>query len=108
MIFAIATMGLLTALSTTIGAATSFNRESQVRLGLQTRLAEAREIDFAEGMNTSDPDEFGVVYTTEITPLELQNRDGRVLERLYILRITASWNEDGNEETQTAEVYVYR
>ncbi|MEI6350153.1 MAG: type II secretion system protein [Verrucomicrobiota bacterium] len=107
MIFAIAVVGLLTALSTTIGSAAAFNREAQVRMALQTRLAEARVIDFAEGATTSDPDEMGVIYTTEITPLELQNGEGRPLDHLYSLRITANWTQGGEEEAQTAEVYVY-
>ena len=107
MIFALAVVGLLTALNTTIGSVSAFNRQAQVRQALQTRLAEAREIDFAEGSTSSEPDEWGVTYTTDITPLDLQNRDGRLLDHLYSLRITANWSQGGEDETDTAEVYVY-
>jgi hypothetical protein len=54
------------------------------------------------------PDELGVTYTREIEPLELQNRDGRVLPRMYRLKITATWGSDEAPETQTAEVYVHK
>lgn len=108
MIFAIAVVGLLMALSTTIGTASAFDREGKVALSLQNQLAEAREIDFAAGTETVGPDELGVVYTRDITPLQLQNKDGQGLNGLYSIRITANWGQGGPDETETAEVYVYK
>ena len=109
MVFAIAVLGLLSALHTTVDAATGFNRESQVALSLQNQLAEAREAPFdGPGTETDGPDELGVTYTKEIEALQLQNRDGKRLDRLYRLRITAAWGSDDAPETQMAEVYVYK
>ena len=107
-VFSIGVLGLLTALNTTVDAAKGFDREAQVALALQNQLAEAREAEWTgPGVETEGPDELGVTYTREIEPLDLQNRDGRPLDRLYRLKITASWGAEGNEETQVAEVYVY-
>jgi len=109
MIFAIAVLGLLTTLSTTIEAAGDFNRESRVALSLQNQLAEARELDFrGEQSETVGPDEMGVIYKREIVPIELQNRNGQPLNRLFAIRITATWGLAGPDETQIAEVYVYK
>lgn len=108
MVFGIAVVGLLMALSSTIGTAAAFDRESKVALSLQNQLAEAREIDFAAGTATVGPDEMGVVYTKDISPLELQNKDGQQLNGLYSIRITATWGQGGPDETETGEVYVYK
>ncbi len=108
-VFAIAVLGLLSALHTTVDAATGFNREAQVALSLQNQLAEAREEPWTgPGSETNGPDELGVMYTKEIEPLELQNRDGHALDRMYRLKITATWGAGDTEETQTAEVYVHK
>ena len=109
MVFAVAVLGLLSALHTSVDAAARFNREAMVAIALQNQLAEAKEEAWTgPGTETNGPDELGVIYTRDIEPLELQNRDGRTLDRLYRLKITAVWGSGEAEETQTAEVYVHK
>ncbi len=107
-VFAIAVVGLLSALGTTVDAATAFNREAQVAFALQNQLAEAREEPWTgPGSETTGPDELGVTYTREIEPLELPNGDGPPLDRMYRLRITAQWGSADQEQTEMAEVYIH-
>lgn len=109
MVFAIAVLGLLTTLNTTIQAAGDFNRESRIALSLQNQLAEAREIDFkGERSETVGPDELGATYKREIIRVALQNKNGQLLNHLFAIKITATWGLGGPDETQTAEVYVYK
>ena len=108
MIFGIAVLGLLTSLSTTIETAGSFAREGKIALSMQTQLAEAKEIDFEPGTQTDGPDEMGVLYTRDITPLQMENENGQSLDGLYSIRITAVWGLGGPDQTQTAEIYVYK
>ena len=108
MIFGIAVLGLLTALRTTIETAHSFDMEGKIALSIQNQLAEAKEIDFKAGTETDGPDEMGVLYTRDIAPLQLENQNGHSLNGLYSIRITATWGLCGPDQTQTAEVYVYK
>lgn len=109
MIFAIAVLGLLTALQSSVDAANSFNREAAVTVALQSRLVEIEQGEFpGPGVEREGPDEMGVVYTRSIEPLTLHNRHGRTLPRLYRVQITAAWGSEEDEDNLTAEVYVYR
>lgn len=109
MIFAIAVLGLLTALQSSVDAASSFNREAAITLSLQNRLVEIEQGEFpGAGLEREGPDEMGVVYTREIEPLALVNRRGRTLPRLYRVKLTAAWGSEEDEDNMTAEVYVYR
>ncbi len=61
----------------------------------------------AEGtLPTKLIDEWDIQIATTITPLtELTNRDGIILDRLFEVKVEASWWEDGGYVTRTAQTW---
>lgn len=107
MIFGLVVIGLALALNDTAAAMLASQRESRIRLGLQSRLAEAR-VQPPDLTRVEEPaDETGVVYAREWKRVEMVNRDRIVLENLYELVIRARWPEDGQEQTEEASIYLY-
>ena len=64
-VFALAALGLAKALNSSIDAALSLQKESQIRLSLQSKLAELKAKPLNVAKVVTPPDANGVVYESE-------------------------------------------
>lgn len=52
-------------------------------------------------------EEDGVEYTLQVSPLELESRDGQRLNELYEVTIQAQWLEGRRPQQESASTWVY-
>ena len=108
-IFSIAAVGLANSLNATIEAANYLDRQTAIRYGLESILAEAKQKPKRDEMVIQIEDEvLGVNYRTEIEPLSLVNQKGDALDGLYRLIAIAEYHDAHNERREQVEVYVHR
>ena len=108
-IFALVVTALAVTLIRALDAAKVEQRETAVRLRLQTMLAEARANRLVPGRETQDPDAQGVVYEQEISRLDdLRNQREQPLPNLYTLTVRALWKSGSIAETNQVQVWVYQ
>jgi type II secretory pathway component PulJ len=107
-IFALAGISLATALNNMAKVFVRNRTESEVRVQLETRLAQARITPLVPQREKSEPDAKGIIYEKEVATLEMVNDDKIVLTNLYRLNITARWKEGTDEQVEKAEIYVYQ
>ncbi|MBI4024410.1 MAG: type II secretion system protein [Verrucomicrobia bacterium] len=108
MIFGLVVVALAVCLRHAIDAAIEMQREAEIRLNLQNKLAEARQQRLKPGKETFDPDSTGIVYEIETRALNLRNEKKQVLHGLYGLTAQARWKTGKQEERREAEIYVYQ
>jgi type II secretory pathway pseudopilin PulG len=107
-IFAIAVLGLAKSLSSSVEVSNILNRESAIRIGMRSFVEELRKKPLAD-MTTSVTDPaLGVTYSSKVERLGLRTGRGETLADLYDLQVTATFNFEGLEETDTVSVYVYK
>ncbi|MGB8354687.1 MAG: hypothetical protein WCD79_12410 [Chthoniobacteraceae bacterium] len=107
-IFAMAAVALAVLLNTAMGASTDLQRENKITWNLESKLTEAKINRLVVGKETLPPDAGGIAYDKEISPLDLKNYKNQYLAGLYSIKITARWREDGRDETQVSQTYVYQ
>ena len=105
-IFAMIATALAISLNRTIVASLLIRRETAIRLSLESQLAEARAAQLTLGKETSKPDDAGVVYEREVTPLKLQNNKKQLLTGLLDVKITARWTQNNRDESLSVQSYV--
>jgi len=107
-VFAIAVTGILVAISSITETSKNYARDMQVQYGMDAMLVEARHRPVEEmGFERNDED-LGVLYRTEIEPLNQVNSEGNALADIYLLKVSAIFQYGDEDETDTAEVIVYR
>jgi type II secretory pathway pseudopilin PulG len=107
-IFAMAGVSLALVLRDAITAGLRVRQETHVVWALESRLNEACIKRIEPGTETSKPDAGGVVYETQIRPVNMKNAGGASLGGMYDIKVTARW-EDGNQgRDSVAQVYVYQ
>lgn len=105
-IFAVAVTGLVGFLQQISDTSASFARDRLIQYGLEAALAEAQEKP-VEDMNQEVHDErMDVTYRTTAEPLTLDNGEGNELDDLYLLTVTATFQDDGGEQVERAELVV--
>ncbi|MBK1833905.1 hypothetical protein [Roseibacillus ishigakijimensis] len=61
-----------------------------------------------EGKEVREFEELGVEIETLIEPLEeMENQDGQVLNNMFLIRVTAYWTADGQDQIQSTETWRY-
>jgi hypothetical protein len=106
-IFGLVVAALAKCLGNTASTMLNSNRETQVRLGLQSHLAENRLLPVQIGTADDAPDPSGIFYQHEWRPLTLQNQSGTTLPNLYELIERASWTQGGQPMTHETSIYLY-
>ena len=53
-------------------------------------------------------EEDGVIYTLQVAPLELKNKDGQPLPEMVQVAIVATWKEGSAKQEATASTWVFR
>lgn len=112
-IFSMAVVALVEAVNATGRTFLVSRREGQVQARLETLLLEATRDPFSmPGQRTSfteekKVEEGQVTYVTKRSPLELRNKEDQPLQELYVVTITATWQEEGQSQEVSAEAWVY-
>jgi len=107
-VFAIAVTGILVAVNRITETSSLYARDMQVQYGMDAMLVEARHRPVEEMTFERDDSDLGVLYRTEIEPLSQVNSEGEALEGLYRLKVSAIFQNGNEDETDTAELIVYR
>ncbi len=107
-VFAISVTGILVAVNEITETSKNYARDMQVQYGMDAMLVEARHRPVAEMGFERNDSHLGVLYRTQIEPLNQVNSEGEALEDLYRLKVSAIFEYGNEDETDTAEVIVYR
>jgi Tfp pilus assembly protein PilV len=105
-VFAVAALGLANALNNTIDAALAWQREGEIRLGLQSKLAELKAKPLQVAKVTDPADAMGVVYESEVQQMQVRNEKDLLLSGIYRLTVRARWRANEQEQEAIAEIYV--
>jgi hypothetical protein len=107
-VFAIAVTGILVAVNRITETSKFYAWDMQVQYGMDAMLVEARHRPVEEMAFERDDSDLGVLYRIEVEPLNQVNSGGEALEGLYRLKVSAMFQLGNEDETDTAEVIVYR
>lgn len=105
-VFALAALGLANALNSSIDAAVILQRESEIRMGLQSKLAELKAKPLNVAKVADAPDSSGVVYESEVQIITIKNDKNLQLGGIFRLSVKARWKIDGQDQEEIAEVYA--
>ena len=82
--------------------------DRMVQYGLESILTEAKHRPVREMPSEVLDEALGVTYATTVERLEVANGDGNALRDLYVLKATATFLDEGGEQVEEAEIYVYQ
>lgn len=108
LVFSLAAVSLAIALNESLDAFADVRRESEVRLQLQSALAEATGQKLSIGKEKLKLGGGTVVYSRDVTLLNLENRDKEPVANIYQVVISANWQEGGRKMQRAATQYVFQ
>ncbi len=107
-VFSMAAVSLAVALNESLDAFADIRRQSEVRLQLQSALAETIGQKLTVGKETLQLGNGTVVYSREVTLLDWKNQKKEPVSNLYQVVVHAGW-QDGNRKMQReAMQYVFQ
>ncbi len=107
-VFAIAMTGIVAAINRITETSSLYARDMQVQYGMDAMLVEARHRPLETMDFERNDSHLGVLYRTEVEALSEVSGEGEALEGLYRLKVSATFEHGEGDETDTAEVIVYR
>ena len=107
LIFSLAAVSLAVALNESLDAFADIRRESEIRIQLQSALAEATGQKLAIGKEKLKLGNGRVVYSREISLLNWQNEKKESINNLYQVVIYADWQEGDQKIQREAQQYVF-
>lgn len=109
MIFAVAIVGLVQALNTTLDVTNTFERDAMVRQALRSFAAEVQVERDLGSMRREEFDELrDIRFTSEVEQLSLSSEGRRSLRNLYELTVTATYPTRGGERQEVMQIYLHR
>lgn len=107
-VFAFWGAGLVTLLQKISDTSNSYSRDRLIQYQLESLLTEMKHRPVEE-MTVERLDEaLEVTFRTTVEPLSLANVDGDALEDLYQLTATATFQDSGGEQVETARIFVHQ
>ena len=108
-VFAIAATGFVVALHRLDKLAALTQQRMRITRILDSALKEAISLPaMQEGKTTVNLDELGVEVETAIKPIEdMQNKDGQLLQQMFMIKVTAFWVENNQWQQESAETWRY-
>ncbi len=107
-IFCLVAVALMNGLGDAADSMRRSNRESQIRLALESHIAEAMALPIQLGLQKETPDGSGITYERQWEALRPVNQDKDVLSGLFKLTVRARWTDRNAEESDEASIDVYR
>lgn len=106
-LFGITVTGLIGVLQSIGDTSGAFARDQVIMRQLQTALAEKQRLAPSQ-MNAEWIDEtLGVTFRTVAEPYQIDNGEGAELEDLYRLTASASYADEGGEQTISAVLLIH-
>jgi Tfp pilus assembly protein PilV len=97
-------IGVLQSIGETSGA---FARDQVIMRQLQTSLAEKQRLSPSQMTAEWRDESLAVTFRTVAEPYQIDNGEGAELEDLYRLTATATYEDEGGEQTISAVLLVY-
>ncbi len=107
-IFASAVLSLAGSLNSALETGVNLNRENAIRMGLRSFIEETRRKEVADMATEARDERLGVTFASTVDELSLKNKDGKLLEDLYVLHAVASYGEGEAAREETTDLYVYK
>ena len=108
LIFSLAAVSLAIALNESLDAFADIRRESEVRLQLQSAMAEATGQKLVLGKEKLPLGTGTVAYSRDVTLLDWKNREKESVTNMYQVTVRADWNEGSRRMEREATQYVYQ
>lgn len=107
-LFGITATGLMRVLQRVSETSTGFSRDRYLQTQIEGLLSEKRMLA-VDAMAGETVDELtGITFRTYVEALEVDNGEGRELPDLYKLTAEAIFLDDGGEQTEKAEIIIYK
>lgn len=107
-LFGIAATGLMRVLQRVSETSTGFSRDRYLQTHIEGLLSEKRMLEIeAMASETVDP-LTGITFRTYVEVHEIDNGEGGELSDLYQLTAEAIYLDDGGEQTERAEIIIYK
>jgi prepilin-type N-terminal cleavage/methylation domain-containing protein len=107
-IFAVLSLGLVTALNESFHAAQDRNAADRAARGLRNQLALLRSAALAPGDHDLPDDGSGMAYHLKVAPESMEDQKKQPVLGIYRATITAQWKSDGLVEKQQISELVYQ
>ncbi len=107
-VFALVGTALIRSLSQVQEDSTYGRFDRLIQYGLEAVLTEAKHKPVREMQSEIYDETLDVTYATTVEQLEVATSEGNALRDLYKLTATATFMNDGGEQVETAEIYVYQ
>lgn len=107
-VFSLAAVSLAVALNESLDAFADIRRQSEVRLQLQSALAETTGQKLAEGKETLQLGNGSVVYSRDVSLLNWENQNKEPVSNLYQVVIRAEWREGQRLIQRETTQYVFQ
>jgi len=107
-LFGITATGLMRVLQRVSETSTGFSRDRYLQTQIEGLLSEKRMLA-VDAMAGETVDELtGITFRTYVEAFEVDNGEGRELSDLYKLTAEAIFLDDGGEQTEKAEIIIYK
>ena len=107
-IFAFSITSLVVLLQQITDTSSSYARDRLIQAGIESILTETKRKPVREMNGEFLDEELEVTFRTEVQDLDLSNADGNGLKDLYKLTVTATFEDAGGTQEETAELYIYQ
>lgn len=107
-LFGISVTGLVKAMQQINSTSASFARDRMIQQNLEAMLAEKKRLPVGEMTSDQHDTVLDITFRSYVEPLELDNGEGNELPDLYKLTAEAVFMDDGGEQIERAEIYVYQ
>lgn len=107
-IFASAVLSLASSLNSALETGVNLNRENAIRMGLRSFIEETRRKEIADMATEARDERLDVTYSSTVEDLSLKNKDGTLLNDLYVLHAKASYGEGEAAREETTDLYIYK
>src|SRR4051794_31084798 len=88
-IFATAVLSLAASLNSALETGVSLNRDNAIRSGLRSFIEETRRKEVPDMTTEARDDRLDVTFSSTVEDLSLKNKDGDLLNDLYVLHAKA-------------------
>ena len=107
-VFSMAATGFVVALHKTGKVAAATQREIMITRVLESALHEALSLPtLEEGKTTLELEDSGMEIDTLIEPIEIENKDGQLLQEMFRIEVTVFWIENDEWQERSAETWRY-
>jgi len=107
-LFGISVTGLVQVMQQINSTSASFARDRMIQQNLEALLAEKRRMPIGEMTYDLHDPILDITFRTYVEEVELNNGEGNELPDMYRLTAEAVFNDDGGEQIERAELYLYQ